>query len=106
MSEKIVNHVQLILELNVIILVEMGFLKLEKNVMIELKITDLMGNVLLVVKEQLLNAEMEFKNEMKNVIKRTITEKKEADVLKIVEKKRNLLAEMEFEIKKHEKNVT
>jgi hypothetical protein len=84
MSEKIVNHVQLILELNVIILVEMGFLKLEKNVMIELKITDLMGNVLLVVKEQLLNAEMEFKNEMKNVIKRMITEKKEVDVLKIV----------------------
>jgi hypothetical protein len=84
MSEKIVNHVQLILELNVIILVEMGFLKLEKNVMIELKITDLMGNVLLVVKEQLLNSEMEFKNEMKNVIKRMITEKKEVDVLKIV----------------------
>jgi hypothetical protein len=62
----------------------MEFLKHEKNVMIELKITDLMENVLLVVKEQLLNAEMEFKNEMKNVIKRMITEKKEVDVLKIV----------------------
>jgi hypothetical protein len=52
--------------------------------MIELKITDLMENVLLVVKEQLLNAEMEFKSEMKNVIKRMITEKKEVDVQKIV----------------------
>jgi hypothetical protein len=62
----------------------MEFLKHEKNVMIELKITDLMENVLLVVKEQLLNAEMEFKSEMKNVIKRMITEKKEVDVQKIV----------------------
>jgi hypothetical protein len=43
-----------------------------------------MENVLLVVKEQLLNAEMEFKSEMKNVIKRMITEKKEVDVQKIV----------------------
>ncbi|MBR4567898.1 hypothetical protein IKO18_05930 [bacterium] len=84
MSEKIVNHVQLILDLNVLILVEMELLKLEKSVMIELRITDLMENVLLVVKEQLLYAEMESKNEMKNVIKRMITEKKEVDVLKIV----------------------
>ena len=49
-----------------------------------MKITDLMENVLLVVKEQLLNAEMGFKSEMKNVIKRMITEKKEVDVQKIV----------------------
>jgi hypothetical protein len=84
MSEKIVNHAQLISDLNVLILVEMEFLKHEKNVMIELKITDLMENVLLVVKEQQLNAEMEFKSEMKNVIKRMITEKKEVDVQKIV----------------------